>query len=140
VGLAAVFPDARLTDLANSNLVFVVDDDQAVLMALGRLLRQCGYDTRLFDSAEAIENHSHFEGVVCIISDINLNTRSGIDVGYRIKAAGISVPIIYITGKDSRAVRDKAFQSGCIAYLQKPFSAASLIEPLNRLSVKRGAP
>src|SRR5215204_7213925 len=98
--------------LPDPNLVFVVDDDKAVLRALQRLLRQYGYDSRLFDSGEAIENHSDFEGVVCIILDNNLNDRSGIDVRYGLKAAGISVPVIYITGKDSLAVREEALKSG----------------------------
>jgi CheY-like chemotaxis protein len=123
----------------NSNLVYVVDDDQAILAALQRLLRQHGYDSRLFESAEAIENHSDFEGVICIIIDINLNNRSGIDVRYRLKAAGISVPVIYVTGKDSPAVREEALKSGCIAFLKKPFSAISLIEPLKALSQELGA-
>ena len=47
--------------LPNSNLVFVVDDDRGVLTALKRLLRQHGYDSRLFESAEALENHSNFD-------------------------------------------------------------------------------
>jgi len=126
--------------LPNPNLVFVVDDDKGVLRALQRLLRQYGYDSRLFDSGEAIENHSDFEGVVCIILDINLNDRSGIDVRYRLKAAGISVPVIYITGKDTLDVRDEALKSGCIAYLKKPFSATALIEPLKRLAPELSGP
>jgi AmiR/NasT family two-component response regulator len=51
-----------------------------------------------------------------------------------LKAAGISTPIIYMTGNDNAAVREAAFQSGCLAYLTKPFSAKSLIEPLQRAS------
>jgi FixJ family two-component response regulator len=126
--------------LPDPNLVFVVDDDKAVLRALQRLLRQYGYDSRLFDSGEAIENHCDFQGVVCIILDINLNDRSGIDVRNGLKAAGISVPVIYITGKDSLAVREEALKSGCIAYLKKPFSAMALIEPLKRLSPELSGP
>jgi FixJ family two-component response regulator len=126
--------------LPNSNLVFIVDDDQAVLRALQRLLRQYGYGSRLFESGEAIENHSDFDGVVCIILDINLNDRSGIDVRCRLKAAGISAPVIYITGKDTPAVREEAHKSGCIAYLTKPFSAMALIEPLKRLSPELSRP
>jgi AmiR/NasT family two-component response regulator len=40
-----------------------------------------------------------------------------------------------MTGKDSPAVREAALQSGCLAYLTKPFSAKSLIEPLKAISV-----
>ena len=46
--------------------------------------------------------------------------------------AGISVPVIYMTGNDNPAVRNAAVASGCIAFLTKPFSTQSLIEPLKR--------
>lgn len=50
----------------------------------------------------------------------------------RLKVAGITLPVIYITGKDSAATRKAAIESGCLAYLTKPFSAKSLIEPIER--------
>jgi FixJ family two-component response regulator len=115
-------------------LVFVVDDDAAILRAVKRLLRRHGYDTVLFPSAEAVENHGDFEKAICIILDINLTDGSGIALRHRLKAAGISVPVIYMTGNDTPAVRMAALQSGCLAYLTKPFSAKSLIEPLTRAS------
>ena len=121
--------------LPNPNLVLVIDDDAAMLRGVKRLLRQHGYDCVLFSSAEAVENHGDFENAACIILDINLNDgSSGIELRHRLKAAGISVPVIYMTGNDNPAVRVAAQQSGCLAYLTKPFSAKSLIEPLEKAS------
>ena len=85
---------------------------------------------------EAFENHNDFEGAICIILDINLTDGSGIELRYRLKAAGNTVPVIYMTGNDSPAVRTSAHQSGCLAYLTKPFSAKSLIELLKRASAE----
>ncbi len=115
-------------------LVFVIDDDPGVLRSLKRLLKQHGYDCRLFETAEHIESHPDLEDAVCVVLDINLADASGIDVRYHLKAAGIFVPVIYITGRDSPAVRERAMNSGCIAYLTKPFSAMSLIEPIHKVS------
>jgi FixJ family two-component response regulator len=123
-----------MTFLPNRDLVFVVDDDRAMLTAIARMLRQYGYNTVLFSSAEAFRNHNDFEKALCVILDINLNDGSGIELRHHLKAAGISVPVIYITGNDSPAVRMAALQSGCIAYLEKPFSAKSLMELLQRAS------
>ena len=120
--------------MPNPDLVFVVDDDPAVLKALKRLLGQFGYESRLFASAEHFEQHTDFEEAVCIVLDINLNDKSGIELRKNLKASGISVPIIYITGNDCPHVREAAVNSGCIAYLKKPFSAMALIEPLQRVS------
>ncbi len=120
--------------LPNRKLVFVVDDDPSTLKGVRRLLRQYGYDSVLFPSAEAFENHGDFEKVVCIVLDINLNDRSGIELRHRLKAAGVSVPVIYMTGNDNPGVRKAALESGCLAYLTKPFSAKALIEPVGRAS------
>ena len=118
----------------NRNIVFVVDDDLSVLKGVDRLLRQHGYASELFLSAEAFEKHNDIEMAFCVILDINLNGASGIELRHRLKAAGCSVPVIYMTGNDNPAVRKAALDSGCLAYLTKPFTATSLIEPLKRVS------
>ena len=114
------------------NIVLVVDDDAMMLKSVARLLRQLGYASVLFPSAEAFANHSDFDGVICVLLDINLGDVSGIEVRRRLKEANNSVPVIYITGNDSPTVRRAAHHSGCLAYLTKPFSAKSLMEPLHR--------
>ena len=113
--------------MPNRNVVFVVDDDPGMLRSVNRLLRSNGYDSLLFSSVKAFKNHVDFEGAVCVVLDINLEDGSGIELRHRLKAANISVPVIYITGNDNAAVRKAA-------YLTKPFSAKSLMEPLQRAS------
>jgi len=124
--------NVEVASLSERNLVFVVDNDAMMLRSIARLLRQLGYESVLFPSAEAFANQSDFDGVVCVLIDIDLGDASGIEVRHRLKEANISVPVIYITGNDSPAVRTAAHQSGCLAYLTKPFSAKSLMEPLHR--------
>ena len=116
-------------------LVYVVDDDPAMLRGVKRLLREYGYDSVLFSTADAFQNHEDFGDGVCVILDVELNDTSGIDVRHRLAAAGIPLPVIFITGKDSHATRMAAHASGCLAYLTKPFSAKSLIEPIERAAV-----
>ena len=120
--------------MPHQNLVLVVDDDLGMLRGIQRLLRQHAYEPIVFSSAEAFKRHADFEKAVCIILDINLNDGSGIELRHGLNATGVSVPVIYITGNDNPAVRTAALQSGCLAYLTKPFSAKSLIEPLKSLA------
>jgi FixJ family two-component response regulator len=120
--------------VSNRKLVFVVDDDLGTLRGVRRLLRELGYQSVLFPSAEAFLNHDDFEEAFCVILDINLNRESGIELRHRLKAAGISVPVIYMTASDNPGTRMAALESGCIAYLTKPFLAKSLIEPLEKAS------
>jgi FixJ family two-component response regulator len=119
------------------NRVLVVDDDLGMLRAVKRLLRQHDYEPILFSSAQAFKNHADFEKAVCVILDINLNDGSGIELRHRLKADGISVPVIYITGNEDPAVREAALASGCVAFLAKPFSAQELIDPLKKASAGR---
>lgn len=115
-------------------LVYVVDDDLGMLKGVKRLLREYGYDSLLFSTAGAFQNHEDFDDAVCAILDVDLNDDSGIDVRRRLTAAGITLPVIFITGKDTPATRMAAHASGCLAYLTKPFSARSLIESIERAS------
>lgn len=118
--------------LSKQKLVFVVDDDPGMLRGVRRLLREHGYDSVLFTSADAFQKHDNFEQATCVVLDIHLNNESGIELRHRLKAAGISLPVIYMTGKDSDATRMAAIASGCIAYLTKPFTGQSLMEPIER--------
>ena len=118
--------------MPNRNLVLVVDDDPGMLKSVQRLLRHHAYEPILFSSAQAFKSHTDFDSAACVILDINLNDGSGIELRHGLKAAGVSVPVIYITGNESPAVREAALGSGCVAFLTKPFSAQELIEPLHR--------
>ena len=113
--------------------VIVVDDDPDLLRGVDRLLRQYGFKVATFDSIESFQNRADLDAAFCIVLDINLNDESGIELRHRLRAAGISVPVIYITANDNPAIRMAALESGCIAYLTKPFLARSLIEPLEKV-------
>jgi FixJ family two-component response regulator len=123
--------------LEHRNLVLVIDDDPGMLRGVQRLLRQHAFEPILFSSVEAFRNQldqnlTDFEKVVCLILDINLKDGSGIELRYRLKADGVSVPVIYMTGNEDPAVRRAALDSGCVAFLTKPFSSQELIERLKK--------
>ena len=121
--------------MPNRKIVYIVDDDPSILESVQSLLRSYGYRTEVFPSAQAFEDHTNFDKAFCIVLDINLNDGfSGIDMIHRLKSAGIFVPHVYLTANDDPAVRMAALESGCLAYLTKPFSAESLIESLAKAS------
>jgi FixJ family two-component response regulator len=112
--------------------VFVVDDDPSMLKGVGRLLKQHGFEFLPFETARALKKHDNFDNAFCIVLDINLSDGSGIELQHQLVEAGVSLPIIYMTGNDSDATRTTAMASGCLAYLTKPFPAQALIEPIQR--------
>ena len=87
----------------------------------------------LFRSANAVLAHDDFGDALCFIFDIDLNGESGIELFRCLVDKGVRLPVIYITGNDSEANRAAAIESGCIAYLTKPFAALSLIEPIEKV-------
>jgi FixJ family two-component response regulator len=97
-----------------------------------RLLREHGFNATLFDSGGALLGCADFGEAFCIVLDIELIDQSGIDLRSQLLDRGVRVPVIFITGNDTDANRSAAIASGCIAYLAKPFSARSLIEPIER--------
>ena len=112
--------------------VFVVDDDPSLLRGLERLLRKHGFDTVAFNTAAGLRNHKDFRQARCIVLDIDLGDESGIELRIQLRDAGLSIPIIYITGNDSQATRRAAMESGCLAYLVKPFEVSSLIHSIEQ--------
>jgi FixJ family two-component response regulator len=118
--------------LQQRNLVYVVDDDVSMLRGIQRLLKEHGYKAVPFRSANAFQEHDDFQKAICVVLDIDLDDGSGIEVHQRLRSTGVELPVIYMTGKDSSATRNAAIESGCLAYLTKPFAARSLIEPIER--------
>lgn len=112
--------------------VLVVDDDPSMRMGMKRLLREHGFSATLFDSANALLGHGDFGNALCAVLDINLKDDSGIALLRRLADRGVRLPVIYMTGNDSDANRSAALESGCIAYLIKPFAARALIESIER--------
>ncbi|MBR0798807.1 response regulator [Bradyrhizobium jicamae] len=119
--------------MPTTKFVFVVDDNPSMLRGIGRLLRECGFVSKLFETGSAMLREGGVESALCLVLDVNLSDGSGIELRHRLADEGIDVPVIYITGNDNPAIRMAATASGCVAYLTKPFTASSLIEPIQRV-------
>lgn len=117
--------------MPSNRCVFIVDDDPSVRISMKRLLRAYGFSSLLFESATALLDYGEFDGAICAILDVNLKDRSGIELRRHLTHEGVALPVIYITGNDSPASRSAAMESGCVAYLTKPFAADVLIQAID---------
>jgi FixJ family two-component response regulator len=107
--------------------VCVIDDDPLLRRALQRLLRATGFTVETFGSAEdflASERTSPFQ---CLVLDIRLGTLSGFDLHDRLRASGVSIPTVFITGHDDASLRERARKTGAAGYVPKPFQENVLI-------------
>jgi len=117
----------------HAGLVAIVEDDAIARNALGRLLNAGGFEPALFDSAEKFMAERHREWL-CVIADVQLTGMSGLDLQKTLQSEASPVPIIVITGHRADAVRERAEQAGCLAFLSKPFSGTTILTLLDTLS------
>src|ERR1700682_947675 len=108
--------------------IAIIDDNLSMLKGLDRLLSAHGFRVQTFASAELF-----LEGVAeceadCLVLDIHLGGISGIDLQRQLTSSGTDLPVIFMTAIDNPAIRQEAFDAGCVAYLRKPFFANLLID------------
>jgi FixJ family two-component response regulator len=120
--------------------IFVVDDDPSMRLGVKRLLNQYGFETELFDSVDDFYERADVRRSDCLVLDIKLKNKSGIDLRRELANSGVSVPVIFITANDSDNTRKAATDAGCIAYLTKPFLGKSLVDAINKAAGSQRAP
>jgi len=111
-------------------LVVLVDDDLSVRRALRRLVSSAGYDVRTFASARELLDSGAAEDASCFVLDIHLGRVSGFELLSRLRAAGSTVPAIFITAFDDGESRERARAAGAVGFLRKPFDGSALLDGL----------
>jgi FixJ family two-component response regulator len=112
-------------------LVVVVDDDESVRESLPDLLREFGFATRSFSSAEEFLTSDSLVQAGCLVLDIAMPGMTGFDLQRELKLRGHSIPIVFISAHKDEVVRRRAFQQGAVEFLFKPFSDTALLQALN---------
>jgi len=112
--------------------VFVVDDDPGMLKGIERLLQVHGFDAELFHSAEDFHSRAKLHEASCLVLDVHLQGKSGIELSNELGTYGRALPVIFITANDSEYTRKAANEAGCVAYLAKPFSARSFLDAIEK--------
>jgi FixJ family two-component response regulator len=112
--------------------VAIVEDDAGMRRALERLLDANGYGTVGYSSAEAFLQSSAIDRAACLIVDIQLEGMSGIMLRRRLAASGSTLPVIFVTAIDAAETEREAIETGCVAYLRKPFPSDRLIAAVKK--------
>jgi FixJ family two-component response regulator len=117
--------------------VFVVDDDESVRTALKRLLKSTGHKVFTFSSAEEFFEHDHlFDVSGCLVLDIRMPGLNGLELQDQMSVAGISIPIIFITGHGNVPTSVRAIKAGAVDFLEKPFDDLILLDAIHRAIAK----
>lgn len=112
----------------NNKVIAIVDDDEAVRVALGGLLKSAGLTARAFESAETFIESGQQSQVACLIADIRMPGMSGLELQAKLNAEHCRVPIIFITAHGDAQMRMQAIRAGAVEFLAKPFNDEALLE------------
>jgi FixJ family two-component response regulator len=112
-------------------IVFVVDDDPSMRRALESLLRSVGHEVRLFSTAPELMQAVSTEAAGCLVLDVRLPGMSGLAFQQELKNAGISLPIIFITGHGDVPMTVRAMKAGAAEFLTKPFDDQVLLDAVH---------
>jgi FixJ family two-component response regulator len=113
-------------------IVLIVDDDADVRRSLERLIRSVGLEVEAFDSAQAFLRREPPDGPACLVLDVRMPGLSGLDLQEKLSAAGLSVPIVFMTGHGTVPMSVRAMKAGAVDFLQKPFDDQVLLDAVQQ--------
>ena len=115
----------RMTIVARR--VVLVDDDKSVRVALARLFRSAEMEMTAFESAEDFLVSGLLDSAACLIVDVRMPRMRGLELQQICNKKRAALPIIMISAFDDDDAENRALSAGALAFLRKPFDAASLL-------------
>ena len=113
-------------------VVLVVDDDKSMREALDGLFRSVGLRVNLFGSTSELMRSTLPNAPSCLVLDVRLPGVSGLDFQADLAAAGIHIPIIFMTGHGDIPMSVQAMKAGAVDFLTKPFRHQEMIHAVNK--------
>jgi len=116
-----------------SALIHVVDDDESFRRTMGRLLRTCGYEVALYESAKQLLDQWPDESAPgCILLDVQIPGLSGPELQDALAARGSTLPIVFLTGHGDIPTSVQAIKAGAEDFLTKPVAKERLLDAIER--------
>jgi FixJ family two-component response regulator len=112
--------------------IFVVDDDASVRDAISNLLESVGLRGETFASADEFLNALRPEAPSCLILDVKLPGRNGLEIQEELEAIGIRIPIVFITAHGNVPMTSRAMKAGAVDFLAKPFQKKDLLDAVHQ--------
>ena len=112
-------------------LIAVVDDEESVRLALGRLLRAFSYEVEVLAGGHEFFRSMKTRRPNCVVLDYQMPDMTGRDVQRALSLAKEHLPVIIVTAYDQPALREKCLADGATAYLAKPLRREQLIAAID---------
>jgi FixJ family two-component response regulator len=115
--------------------VFIVDDDEAVVRALTRVLRSADFVVEPFSSPRAFLARGHHEGPACLLLDQRMPEITGLDLQRRL-GPNPSLPVVFMSAYGDVGTSVQAMKAGAMDFLVKPVAAEQLLNVVTRALAK----
>jgi FixJ family two-component response regulator len=115
-----------------NKIVFVIDDDESMRVALTHLFRSMNLHVEVFSTATAFLERELPNTASCLVLDVRLPGVNGLEFQDVLAKAGIHIPIVFITGHGDIPMSVKAMKAGAIDFLPKPFRDQDMLDALIR--------
>jgi FixJ family two-component response regulator len=112
--------------------VTVVDDDEQVRESLAALIQSAGLHAECYASGQEFLDHYARPRPGCVVLDLRMPQRSGLEVLAELAARRVSVPVIMITGHGDIPAAVSAMKQGAVDFLEKPYRGAALMDSVRR--------
>ncbi|GGP75152.1 response regulator [Shewanella ulleungensis] len=117
-----------------SQLIFILDDDDAVRNALDSCIRSLGFKVGIFYSAEKLLNSDQLDEVFCVISDVQMPGINGFELLSILQQRKPAVPVILLSAFYEDCLKNKALNMGAIEFISKPFCLSIIINALDKVT------
>ena len=108
--------------------VFIVDDDEAVRESLGRLMESVGLASRSYPDAQAFLDDYDERRPGCLLLDIRMPGKSGLELQQQLVADGIRIPVIIISAHGDVEKAVQAMKAGAVDFIRKPYQGQILLD------------
>lgn len=112
--------------------VFVLDDDPTTRRRVGRLLTSAGYAVDPLASGEELLKRRPGRGASCVISELSLPDRGGLELQEQLARDDRALPVIFLTSRGSIRDSVRAMKAGAVDFLTKPADRGELVEAVGR--------
>ena len=115
-----------------TQIIYVVDDDEAMRDSMTWLLEGEGYDVACYDSAESYLQAWRDDMRGCLILDVRMPEMSGLELQEKLDSLGSQLPVIFVTGHGDVPMAVSALQRGACDFIEKPFNNEDLLSRIVR--------
>ena len=112
-------------------VIYILDDDEAMRLALSSLFRSIGLHVETFESSQAFLAFPKYPAPSCLVLDVRLRGESGLAFQDELAKNGLQMPIIFMTGHGDIAMSVKAMKAGAIDFFAKPFREQDMLDAVS---------